>query len=123
MDVAWDRLSQRQRDAVLDGEGTWHGGKYPGVRAWFEWLESRTYKMHVRVLLSRYREYALCKACDGSRLNAMARAYRVADLSLGQWHALTVSDALARVRALDARDPQGRRVQEQLASRLGYLDA
>ena len=42
---------------VLDGEGTWRGGKYPGVRAWFKWLESRTYKMHVRVLLARYRAY------------------------------------------------------------------
>ena len=54
--------------------GRWHGGKYPGVRAWFEWLETRTYKMHVRVLLSRYREYAVCEACDGSRLNAIARS-------------------------------------------------
>ena len=58
--------------------------------AWFEWLETRTYKMHVRVLLSRYREYALCTACKGSRLNKTARAYRVAGLDLGGWHALTV---------------------------------
>ena len=44
--------AHRRRSArlVLDGEGTWNGGKYPGVRAWFKWLETRTYKMHVRVL-------------------------------------------------------------------------
>ncbi|HEY8041005.1 MAG TPA: excinuclease ABC subunit UvrA [Polyangiaceae bacterium] len=121
LDVPWQKLRAAQRALVIDGEGTWQGGKYPGVRAWFEWLETRTYKMHVRVLLSRYREYALCGACHGSRLNATALAYRVAGLDLGAWHALTVGEALDRVEAYPARDPQGRRVKEQLASRLGYL--
>jgi excinuclease ABC subunit A len=122
IDVPWAKLKNAQRESVLDGEGSWRHGKYPGVRAWFEWLETRTYKMHVRVLLSRYREYARCSACDGSRLNATALAYRVGGLNLAQWHALTVGDALARIGEYPARDPQGKRVQEQLASRLGYLD-
>ncbi len=123
LEIPWEKLSAKQRAAVIDGEGSWHHGKYPGVRAWFEWLETRTYKMHVRVLLSRYREYSVCKACRGSRLNETALAYRVAGLDLGGWHALTVSEALGRVKELTARDPQGKRVKEQLASRLGYLDA
>jgi excinuclease ABC subunit A len=123
LDVPWAKLREAQRQLVLGGEGSWHNGKYPGVRAWFEWLETRTYKMHVRVLLSRYREYALCGACHGSRLNAAALAYRVGGLNLAGWHGLTVADARSRVVALDARDPQGRRVREQLASRLTYLDA
>jgi excinuclease ABC subunit A len=123
LDVPWEKLTQAHRAAVIEGEGSWHGGKYPGVKAWFDWLETRTYKMHVRVLLSRYREYAVCKECRGSRLNATALAYRVAGLDLGAWHALTVSEALARVRAYAARDPQGKRVKEQLASRIEYLDA
>ena len=46
----WDELTPEQRALVLEGEGTWKEGKYPGVRAWFKWLETRTYKMHVRVL-------------------------------------------------------------------------
>jgi excinuclease ABC subunit A len=123
LDVAWQDLAEEQRELVVAGEGSWKKGKYPGVRAWFAWLETRTYKMHVRVLLSRYREYAVCTTCDGSRLNATALAYRVAGLNLASWHALTVSEALARVRAYPAHDPQGKRVQQQLASRLGYLDA
>jgi excinuclease ABC subunit A len=123
LDVPWEKLRAAQRSAVVDGEGTWQGGKYPGVKAWFEWLEGRTYKMHVRVLLSRYRQYAVCGACRGSRLNATALVYRVAGLDLGAWHALTVRDALERVRSFAARDPQGKRVKEQLGSRLGYLDA
>ncbi len=122
LDVAWGKLKPEQRALVIDGEGTWRRGKYPGIKAWFAWLETRTYKMHVRVLLSRYREYAVCSACAGSRLNATSLAYRVAGLSLARWHAQTVGEALGRIREYKARDPQGRRVAEQLASRLGYLE-
>jgi excinuclease ABC subunit A len=123
LDVPWEKLSDEHRALVVDGEGSWHKGKYPGVRAWFSWLETRTYKMHVRVLLSRFREYALCTDCGGSRLNATALAYRVAGLNLASWHALTVTEALALTRGYSPRDPQGKRVHEQLAARLGYLDA
>lgn len=122
-DLPWAKLTERHRALIIEGEGSWHGGKYPGVRAWFEWLETRTYKMHVRVLLSRYREYAICGACRGSRLNSTALAYRVAGLDLGSWHSLTVGEAFARLQAYTSRDPQGKRVREQLSSRLGYLDA
>jgi excinuclease ABC subunit A len=121
-EVPWASLTEEQRSLVIEGEGTWHGGKYPGVRAWFSWLETRTYKMHVRVLLSRYREYALCGTCGGSRLNATALAYRTSGLNLGQWHSLTVGEARRRIDQYAARDPQGKRVAAQLASRLAYLD-
>ncbi len=121
--LPWEKLTDEQRALVIAGEGTWHKGKYPGVRAWFAWLETRTYKMHVRVLLSRYRQYARCQDCTGSRLNATALAYRVAELNLAAWHALTVTDACERIRAYAARDPQGRRVREQLTTRLSYLEA
>jgi len=123
LDVPWEKLSAEQRALVIDGEGSWHGGKYPGVRAWFAWLETRVYKMHVRVLLSRYREYSPCRACGGSRLNPTSLAYRVAGKNLAGWHSLPVAEALARIDEYGPRDPQGKRVKEQLASRLGYLDA
>jgi excinuclease ABC subunit A len=122
LDVPWSSLDDAHRALVIDGEGSWRRGKYPGIRAWFAWLETRTYKMHVRVLLSRFREYAVCDGCSGSRLNATSLAYRVAGLNLARWHAQTVGEALARIRGYAARDPQGKRVAEQLASRLGYLD-
>ncbi len=123
MNVAWEALTAAQRALVLEGEGTWEGGKFPGVKAWFKWLETRTYKMHVRVFLARYREYVPCSTCNGARLNAIARSYRVAGMNLGEWHAQTVSDGRARLDALPTRDAQGRRVKEALSSRLGYLDA
>ena len=122
MNVPWGELPLAARQLVLDGEGTWKGGKYPGVRAWFKWLESRTYKMHVRVFLARYREYALCETCDGARLNAVARSYRVGGNNLAGWHALTVEDARGRIDGLRASSPQGVRVKSAISSRLAYLE-
>jgi hypothetical protein len=57
------------RVLIHDNEyaGTWSGGKYPGLRAWFKWFESRTYKMHVRVFLARFRSYDPCATCSGKR--------------------------------------------------------
>jgi excinuclease ABC subunit A len=123
MDVPWSELDAGQRDRVLSGEGTWRRGRYPGLRAWFAWLETRAYKMHVRVLLARYRKYVVCHSCLGSRLNATALAYRVADKNLAEWHAQTVSEAVQRIAAYSTRDPQGQIIKQQLVSRLGYLDA
>ncbi len=121
LDVPWRKLSDEQRALVLDGEGTWDGGKFPGVRAWFKFMESRTYKMHVRVLLARYREYALCTQCNGARLNPTALAYHTGGLDLGAWHHLTVAQANARIEALQPQSAQGKRIAAALHSRLDYL--
>ncbi|MGH7281460.1 MAG: excinuclease ABC subunit UvrA, partial [Polyangiaceae bacterium] len=119
----WEKLTKAQRDLVIEGEGSWKGGKYPGVKAWFKWLEGRTYKMHVRVFLARYRQYAPCPACHAARLNPTALAYRVGGMHIGQWHALSVSEARARLAEITPRDPQGKRVHEELAARFDYLEA
>ncbi len=76
LDVPWRDLREEQRRLILDGEpGGYEAGVFPGVRAWFKWLEARTYKMHVRVFLARYRSYDPCVDCGGSRLAAEARSY------------------------------------------------
>ncbi|MBS2012272.1 MAG: excinuclease ABC subunit UvrA [Deltaproteobacteria bacterium] len=122
LDVPWQSLTEEQRRQIIEGEGDWAGGKYPGVAAWFKWLEGRTYKMHVRVFLSRYRDYVPCTTCGGARLNATARTYRVADKDLGAWHRLTVEEARARLEGVTPTHAQGVRVKGELASRLTYLD-
>lgn len=121
MDKPWGELSEQQRELVLAGEGSWDRGGFPGVRAWFKWLEGRTYKMHVRVFLARYREYALCPSCEGSRLNKKALSYRVGNRNLAQWHHLTVKHACEAVKTLALKEPQAKRVQGELEKRLGYL--
>lgn len=80
LDVPWAELSERERSWVIDGDPDWRGDwqkQFYGVRRYFDWLESRAYKMHVRVLLSKYRSYTVCPACAGARLKTEAMLWRV----------------------------------------------
>src|SRR6187397_1087427 len=78
LDTPWYALTEEQRKWVIDGEGTWEKKVWYGARRFFEWLETKAYKMHVRVLLSRYRAYTPCTACGGSRLKPEALLWRIA---------------------------------------------
>jgi excinuclease ABC subunit A len=62
-DVPIARLSAHEREVLIDGRGDFYG-----VRGFFDWLETKRYKIHVRVLLARYRAYTLCASCRGARL-------------------------------------------------------
>jgi excinuclease ABC subunit A len=121
MDRPFRALSAVQQKLVIEGDGSWEKGFFPGVAGWFKWLETRTYKMHVRVLLSRYRSYDLCHACQGRRLNATALAYHVGGIDIAAWHALEVGEAARRVSALRTHTAQGELVKRELHLRLDYL--
>ena len=77
LDTPWKNLTDAQKQWVIEGEGSWEEGKWYGVKRFFEWLESRAYKMHIRVLLSRYRDYRLCPLCKGARLQEEALFWRL----------------------------------------------
>ena len=80
LDVPWSELTPGERHWVLEGDPDWKGNwtrQYFGVRRFFEWLETRTYKMHVRVLLSKYRSSSPCPACGGARLKLDGLLWRV----------------------------------------------
>jgi excinuclease ABC subunit A len=81
-DVPWRDLTDADRAWVLEGEGEWEDRVWYGIRRFFGWLEGRAYKMHVRVLLSRYRSYDTCPACAGARLKDAALDFRVGDHAL-----------------------------------------
>ena len=76
-EVPWQDLTDQDRHWVLEGEGDRDQGVWYGIRRFFDWLEGRAYKMHVRVLLSRYRAYDLCGDCGGARLKDEALNWRV----------------------------------------------
>jgi len=86
--IPWRDLTGDQRRWVIDGEGAWEDKKWYGVKRFFDWLTTKSYKMHVRVLLSRYRTYAPCKACGGARLKPDALLWR-----LSSPHSVTLSEA------------------------------
>ncbi|MGB7542986.1 MAG: excinuclease ABC subunit UvrA, partial [Burkholderiales bacterium] len=83
LDVPFRDLTAKQREWVLEGEPEWVSWKkswpgiWYGVARFFRWLETKAYKMHVRVLLSRYRAYTPCTTCDGARLKLDALLWRV----------------------------------------------
>ncbi len=72
LDVPWRDLTDEERHWVIEGEGSWDDGLWYGCRRFFDWLETKAYKMHIRVLLSRYRAYDICPACNGARLKPEA---------------------------------------------------
>jgi excinuclease ABC subunit A len=76
-DAPWRELSADHRKWVLEGEGSWEDKVWYGVRRFFAWLETKAYKMHIRVLLSKYRAYTPCTACGGARLKTDALLWRL----------------------------------------------
>ena len=82
LDTPWRELGAERRKWVIDGEGDWNKGVWYGARRFFAWLETKSYKMHVRVLLSRYRSYTPCETCDGARLKTEALLWRLGDREL-----------------------------------------
>ena len=84
LDRPWRELTREERQWVIDGEGPWEKGYWYGIKRYFDWLESRSYKMHVRVLLSRYRAYTPCDVCGGARLRTYGLLWRVGSHALAQ---------------------------------------
>src|SRR6266403_176218 len=82
VDTPWRDLTGAQRAWVIEGEGEWTKHVWYGVRRFFAWLETKAYKMHIRVLLSRYRSYTECSACGGARLKPDALLWRVGNPGL-----------------------------------------
>ncbi len=79
-DTPWAQLSQAQRDWVIEGSPNWTGKwnqQWYGMRRFFEYLESKAYKMHIRVLLSKYRSYTECPTCRGARLKTENLLWRI----------------------------------------------
>ncbi len=80
MDVPWKQLTPAQRQWVIGGGAEWTGkwqSQWYGINRFFTWLESKAYKMHIRVLLSKYRSYSPCGTCRGARLKPDALLWRV----------------------------------------------
>ena len=82
-------------DWLIEGDEKGYPKGWWGIRSWFKWMESRAYKMHVRVFLSRYRKYEPCRDCGGTRLKPEALAWHVDGLSLPELYARPARDALA----------------------------
>ncbi|MHC5021210.1 MAG: ATP-binding cassette domain-containing protein, partial [Planctomycetota bacterium] len=118
MDLPWRLISPLHRRWIMDGEPE---SEFPGVRGFFKWLERKTYKMHVRVFLARFRMYVDCGTCGGGRLRPEARRYKLAGLDLPEFMRQPVSDAVRILRDAPV-GPVAATARDQAAGRLSFLD-
>jgi excinuclease ABC subunit A len=79
-DTPWYKLTPEHQAWVINGSPSWNGKwnqHWFGIKRFFEYLESKSYKMHIRVLLSKYRSYTPCESCGGARLKTDALLWRL----------------------------------------------
>ncbi len=88
LDVPWYELDAAQQKLIVDGTRG-----FGGVRGFFQYLERKKYKLHVRVFLSRYRGYSVCSTCGGTRLRAEARQVKIDGKNICQVCSITVEGA------------------------------
>ena len=121
MDVPWREMSEAAREIVLRGKGA-----FEGVHGFFAQMEKKKYKLHVRVMLSKYRGYAECPECRGQRLRAEARAVRINGLNICQAAALTIAKAkefFAGLKLSPMQEEIAGPILEEVRQRLSFLDA
>jgi excinuclease ABC subunit A len=119
LNVPFNQLTRPQRNAIINGKGD-----FDGVLGFFDWLETKKYKLHVRVFLSKYRGYTVCPDCEGGRLRQEARDVRVGGKTLPQICALSIKDASAFFEALELKEEESAisdRVLFEIRRRLKFL--
>jgi excinuclease ABC subunit A len=120
LDIAWDDLQEEHRNLILNGEG-----QFLGVRGFFNHLERKKYKLHVRVFLSRYRGYSLCSACNGKRLRLEAQQVKIKGRNICEICALTVEDALRFFSDLELSPAEAEiadKLLQEIRERLRFLN-
>jgi excinuclease ABC subunit A len=121
LDVPWKDLPEAAREIVLRGKGS-----FVGVYGFFQQMERKKYKLHVRVMLSKYRGYAECPECRGQRLRAEARSVRINGRNICQATALTIAhakDFFGVLRLSPMHQEIAGPILEEVRQRLSFLDA
>ncbi|HKS26279.1 MAG TPA: excinuclease ABC subunit UvrA [Pyrinomonadaceae bacterium] len=119
MDVPFNQLARAEQRAIVEGKGHWGG-----VRGFFAWLETKKYKLHVRVFLSKYRGYTLCPDCGGGRLRQEARDVKVGGKTLPDACSLSIKESARFFDELELSTEQAaiaERVLHEIRRRLRFL--
>ena len=156
INVPFEELPKADQDFVISGEKSvvaarergesysdddYESGRWYGVRGFFRWLESQVYKMHMRVLLSRYRAYTTCPKCSGGRFQPDALNYKLVaavydrrinssdahraplQLTLPEFQALPISEICPLLNKIDvsSSDKTAQMLRDEICARLNYL--
>ncbi|MFP3870199.1 MAG: excinuclease ABC subunit UvrA, partial [Syntrophobacteria bacterium] len=117
--IPFRELLPSQKQAIIE-----ESDRFYGVRGFFRWLETKTYKMHVRVFLSRYRAYLTCPTCNGTRLKPLALHYRIGGVNIAQLNNWPISRTLEFFQdhaGTCQEDPASVLVCSEIIRRLSYL--
>src|SRR5882724_5597011 len=117
--VPFSQLSREQQKTIVQGRNG-----FDGVKGFFDWLETKKYKLHVRVFLSKYRGYTLCPDCSGSRLRLEARLVRVGGKTLPEVCAMSAAHAAVFFDNLTLSASEtgiAARLLEEIRNRLKFL--
>ena len=120
MSVPWSELTDDERRFVIEGDGK----NYGGIQGFFQGLERKKYKVHVRVFLSRYRGYLMCPDCRGARLRQEARDVRVGGRTINEVCALAVASARVFFNEIELNSKESaivERVIREIRRRLKFL--
>lgn len=116
----WKELTKDERERVWKGDD-----KFFGVVGLFDYLETKKYKMHVRVFLSRYKSPFQCKTCKGSRLKPESEYVKVGGHTIGKLSSLTIgelNEAITKISLTPAQEEVAGDILVQLRSRLRFLN-
>ena len=142
-DIAFRDLPPEDRRWVFEGDEDWKGSwtkQWYGINRFFEYLQSKAYKMHIRMLLSKYRSYTECPACHGARLKPESLYWRLGGCTLSQVMAKSIDEAMAWLDAVqtasespnqpmtgshqsDAQATAAQLVYKEMRARLGFCQA
>lgn len=120
VNIPYRELTEEQKAKVFKGFGS-----YKGIKKFFAELEEKTYKMHIRILLSRYRGYTTCETCNGARLRKEALQVKIGGKNIHQIVVLQIEKSLEFFKNLQLTEFEQKvaeRVMKELLRRLAYLN-
>ncbi|HEY0592930.1 MAG TPA: excinuclease ABC subunit UvrA, partial [Thermoanaerobaculia bacterium] len=120
LDVPIEKLTPHEWKLLYEGKGKWYG-----IKGFFDWLESKKYKIHVRVKLAKYRSYTACAACGGTRLKPEALNVRFRDLTIAALFQMNVGEARHFWEYLpltQQEEATAGHLRREILNRLVYLD-
>ncbi len=112
-------LDDYQQNAIIYGDEGWRG-----IKGFFKWLDTKKYKLHVRVFLAKYRGYTKCPECDGARLRQEARDVKIGMRSLPEIVAMSITDAAAffdQLTLSEEREKIADKILLEIGRRLKFL--
>ncbi len=119
IDIPFADLEDAQKTAIFHGKGKWRG-----VDGFFKWLDTKKYKLHVRVFLSKFRGYTLCSDCQGGRLRQAARDVKIGGKALPEIVALSIKDAkgfFAELKLSEEREQIADKLLLEIRRRIQFL--